>query len=120
MHAAFELLRELPDETVTYVGHEYTAANLKFALSVDPGNAALARLEELVVRARGVTVGCSTIGDEKEWNVFWRLSSDPIRCVRYSNDILSPTLLEEMLYPRCVFCRLYHVATVQGCYQDRA
>ena len=80
MHAAFELLRALPDATVTYAGHEYTAANLAFALSVDPGSAALARLGELV-RARAVTVGCSTIGDEKDWNVFWRLSSDPVRCV---------------------------------------
>jgi hydroxyacylglutathione hydrolase len=78
MHAAFELLRTLPDATVTYVGHEYTAANLKFALSVDSENVALARLGELV-RTNPVTVGRTTIGDEKDWNVFWRLSSDPVR-----------------------------------------
>ncbi len=33
MHAAFERLSVLPDATVTYVGHEYTAGNLRFALS---------------------------------------------------------------------------------------
>jgi hydroxyacylglutathione hydrolase len=80
MHAAFERLSALPDATVTYVGHEYTAGNLRFALSVDPENAALARLGELVA-ADPVTVGRTTIGDEKEWNVFWRLMSEPVRYV---------------------------------------
>jgi len=78
MHAAFERLRALPDATVTYVGHEYTAGNLRFARSVDPENAALARLGELVA-THPVMVGHTTIGDEKEWNVFWRLTSDPVR-----------------------------------------
>ncbi|KAH9079183.1 Metallo-hydrolase/oxidoreductase [Lactarius deliciosus] len=79
MHAAFELLRTaLPDDTVTYVGHEYTAGNLRFARSVDPENAGLARLAAMV-DAHPVTVGRTTIGDEKEWNVFWRLTSDAVR-----------------------------------------
>jgi glyoxylase-like metal-dependent hydrolase (beta-lactamase superfamily II) len=81
MHAAFELMRStLPDNTVTYVGHEYTAGNLRFARSVDPENAGLARLAA-IVDAHPVTVGRTTIGDEKEWNVFWRLTSDPVRYV---------------------------------------
>jgi hydroxyacylglutathione hydrolase len=80
MHAAFECLSALPDATVTYVGHEYTAGNLRFALSVDPENAALARLGELVA-SHPVTVGRTTIGDEKEWNVFWRLMSEQVRYV---------------------------------------
>jgi len=78
MHTAFERLSALPDTTLTYVGHEYTAGNLRFALSVDPKNAALARLGELVA-SHPVTVGRTTIGDEKEWNVFWRLTSEPVR-----------------------------------------
>ncbi|KAH9981517.1 Metallo-hydrolase/oxidoreductase [Lactifluus volemus] len=90
MHAAFELLRgTLPDATATYVGHEYTAANLEFALSVDPGNAALARLAELV-RTHAITVGRTTIADEKEWNVFWRLSSDPVRLATKAGPDASP------------------------------
>jgi len=80
MHDAFERLSALPDATVTYVGHEYTASNLRFALSVDPRNPALARLGE-VVATHPVTVGRTTIGDEKEWNVFWRLTSEPVRYV---------------------------------------
>lgn len=77
MHAAFERLSALPDATLTYVGHEYTAGNLRFALSVDPENAALVRLGELVA-SHPVTVGRTTIGDEKEWNVFCRLMSKPV------------------------------------------
>jgi hypothetical protein len=84
MHAAFERLAALPDATVTYVGHEYTAGNLRFARSVDPENAALVRLCELVDQ-HPVAVGRTTIGDEKEWNVFWRLTSEPVRYVTILN-----------------------------------
>ena len=41
MHTAFEHLSLLPDTTVTYVGHEYTAGNLHFTLSIDPENPVL-------------------------------------------------------------------------------
>jgi hydroxyacylglutathione hydrolase len=80
MHAALSYLGTLPDETVTYVGHEYTADNAAFGKSVDPDNSALQRLEELAQKHK-VTVGLSTIGDEKEWNVFMRLHTDPVKSV---------------------------------------
>ena len=41
MWAGLERLRALPGETLIYCGHEYTKANAKFALSLEPGNAAL-------------------------------------------------------------------------------
>ena len=41
MWAGLERLRALPAETMIYCGHEYTKANAKFALSLDPDNAAL-------------------------------------------------------------------------------
>lgn len=41
MWQGLKALRALPDDTLIYCGHEYTRANAKFALSVDPGNAAL-------------------------------------------------------------------------------
>jgi Hydroxyacylglutathione hydrolase C-terminus len=59
-----------------YAGHEYTAGNLAFAKSVlgdeDP---AIIRLAE-VVKENKITVGHSTIADEKVWNVFMRLGTD--------------------------------------------
>ncbi|KAF8275248.1 hydroxyacylglutathione hydrolase [Lactarius quietus] len=71
MHAAFELMRStLPDDTVTYVGHEYTAGNLRTRPRAARGD----------VDAHPVTVGRTTIGDEKEWNVFWRLKRPSAGC----------------------------------------
>ncbi|KAH9004904.1 Metallo-hydrolase/oxidoreductase [Lactarius hatsudake] len=97
MHAAFDLLRAaLPDDTVTYVGHEYTAGNLRFARSVDPENAGLARLAAMV-DAHPVTVGRTTIGDEKEWNVFWRLTSDAVRVATKTEPDTPPSEIMDKL-----------------------
>ena len=38
-------LRDLPDDTEIYCGHEYTAANIKFARTIEPDNKALAARE---------------------------------------------------------------------------
>ncbi|TDL27272.1 hydroxyacylglutathione hydrolase [Rickenella mellea] len=78
MHSALSHLGKLPDETVVYNGHEYTASNLAFAKSVEPGNPAMQRLQDLVANNK-ITTGKSTIGDEKEWNVFMRLGTEAIR-----------------------------------------
>src|SRR5258708_31674873 len=40
MNASLTKLRSLPRETQVFCGHEYTAANLRFALTVDPANPA--------------------------------------------------------------------------------
>ena len=46
-------LRNLPDDTQVFCGHEYTAANVHFALTIEPNNAALrARAEEVVTPRR--------------------------------------------------------------------
>jgi hydroxyacylglutathione hydrolase len=78
MHEALSYLRTLPDDTVVYNGHEYTSDNLAFAKHVDPENEALQRLET-IVNENKITTGLSTIGDEKEWNLFMRLDSDAVR-----------------------------------------
>ncbi|MDR3474877.1 MAG: hydroxyacylglutathione hydrolase [Devosia sp.] len=67
-------IRNLPDETLVYCGHEYTLANAKFALSVDPDNAALRlRTEEarLAREAGRFTIPVS-LGLEKRTNPFLR------------------------------------------------
>lgn len=80
MHTALSYLGTLPDSTRVFNGHEYTASSLAFGLSVDPDNAALARLGE-IVRTNKQTTGKTTIGDEKAWNVFMRLSDPVVKCV---------------------------------------
>jgi hydroxyacylglutathione hydrolase len=71
-------LRALPDDFRLYCGHEYTAANVKFALTVEPDNAALkARAEEVTrLRAAGKPTIPTLLGEEKQANVFLR-ADDP-------------------------------------------
>lgn len=71
-------LRKLPDDTVVYCGHEYTASNIAYARSVDADNRALAaRAEDVAaLRAAGKPTIPSKIGDEKQANPFLR-ADDP-------------------------------------------
>ena len=67
-------LRALPDDFKLYCGHEYTASNVKFALTVEPDNAALkARAEEVTrLRAENKPTIPVALGEEKKANVFLR------------------------------------------------
>ena len=81
MFASLQKLAQLPDETEIYCGHEYTLANARFALSVEPENPALvARAKEIEARrAAGETTLPTTIGLEKATNPFLRPHSTAIR-----------------------------------------
>jgi hydroxyacylglutathione hydrolase len=67
-------LRVLPDDFRLYCGHEYTAANVKFALTIEPDNPHLkARAEEVTrLRAAGQSTIPTLLGEEKKANVFLR------------------------------------------------
>jgi hydroxyacylglutathione hydrolase len=67
-------LRALPNDMRVYCGHEYTASNVKFALSIEPNNPALkARAEEVTkLRAANQPTIPTLIRDEKEANTFLR------------------------------------------------
>ena len=67
-------LRDLPSDTEIYCGHEYTAANIKFARTVEPNNAALAAREAQAKQqiAQGEPTIPVTIGEEKLANPFLR------------------------------------------------
>ena len=71
-------LRVLPDDFRLYCGHEYTAANVKFALTIEPDNPHLkARAEEVSrQRAAGQPTIPTLLGEEKKANVFLR-ADDP-------------------------------------------
>jgi hydroxyacylglutathione hydrolase len=67
-------LRALPDDFKLYCGHEYTAANVKFALTIEPDNPALKVRAEQVsrLRAEGKPTIPTLLGEEKQANVFLR------------------------------------------------
>jgi hydroxyacylglutathione hydrolase len=75
--ASLQRLAALPDETVVYCAHEYTAANARFALSLDPDPAVAARAEAVfAARARGEPTVPTSIGAERATNPFLR-APDP-------------------------------------------
>jgi hydroxyacylglutathione hydrolase len=67
-------LRNLPDDTRFYCGHEYTGANIRFAKTIEPHNTALAARADEVdrLRAAGKPTIPATIGAEKAANPFLR------------------------------------------------
>ncbi len=81
MHASLSKLTALPPDTIVYSSHEYTIANAKFALSVDPDNQALKDRVKVMesLRADGKPTVPSTIAEELQTNPFLRASDSSIR-----------------------------------------
>jgi len=71
----------LPPETLVYSGHEYTAANGRFAETIEPNNPDLiARVEAVAAkRAKGEPTVPSTIAEELATNPFLRGDSPEVQ-----------------------------------------
>ncbi len=74
MWHSLQKLMALPPETRVYCAHEYTQANARFALSVDPRNAELVARAEAIDAARdqGEPTVPTTLGLELRTNPFLR------------------------------------------------
>ncbi|MDB5855980.1 MAG: gloB [Herminiimonas sp.] len=74
MTTSLAKLARLPGDTAVYCAHEYTVANLRFAVAAEPGNSLLhARLlAEQTKRSHGEPTIPSTIELEKQTNPFLR------------------------------------------------
>ncbi|MGZ5849375.1 MAG: hydroxyacylglutathione hydrolase [Methyloceanibacter sp.] len=81
MWASLEKLASLPPKTALYCGHEYTANNARFALTIEPENAALkARAKEVEALAANAEPALpTTIAQELATNPFLRPSSPTIQ-----------------------------------------
>lgn len=81
MWESLRKLAALPAATRVYCGHEYTLSNARFALTVDPDNAALqARMKEVeALRAAGEPTLPTTIARELDTNPFLRADDARIR-----------------------------------------
>ncbi|KQV35204.1 MULTISPECIES: hydroxyacylglutathione hydrolase [unclassified Rhizobium] len=81
MWASLSKLMALPDETTVYFGHEYTLSNARFAVTVDPDNAELAKraAEIEAKRAKGEFTAPTTLALEKRTNPFLRAADPAIR-----------------------------------------
>ncbi|MGE5386559.1 MAG: hydroxyacylglutathione hydrolase [Betaproteobacteria bacterium] len=74
MAASLAKLAALPDDTLVYCAHEYTEANLRFAMAVEPDNADISERAARCAfeRLRGRPTVPTTIGAEKRTNPFLR------------------------------------------------
>jgi len=81
MWSSLQKLMALPGGTMIYSGHEYTLANAAFALSIEPGNAALRARAELIkeMRAHNEPTVPTTLQLELETNPFLRPDSAEIQ-----------------------------------------
>ena len=71
---SLQKLKALPPKTRVYCAHEYTQANGRFALTVEPDNIALQEkmIQVNELRANGLPTVPSTIGEELATNPFLR------------------------------------------------
>lgn len=81
MWTSIQKLMTLPDSTKIYCAHEYTQSNARFAVTVDPDNAALieraGQIDE--ARSRGEATVPTTLGLEKATNPFLRPMAASLR-----------------------------------------
>ena len=78
MWASLQKLATLPDDTLLFSGHEYTASNIRFALSLEPDNPALILLSQRVAELReaGLPTVPTSLAQERKTNPFLR-APDP-------------------------------------------
>jgi len=81
MYDSLKKLAALPADTTVYCGHEYALSNARFALTIDPDNAALqARARKIeALRADDKPTLPTTIGEELATNPFLRWADPAIR-----------------------------------------
>jgi len=77
MWASLEKILAWPDDTLIYCAHEYTQANARFALSVEPENEDLLIRSKAIdaARAKGLPTVPTTLSLEKKTNPFLRPTS---------------------------------------------
>jgi hydroxyacylglutathione hydrolase len=81
MYASLKKLADLPPETKVYCTHEYTEHNIRFALTLEPGNEHLQQrqADTYALRARNMPSLPSTIQLELDTNPFLRCDQKSIQ-----------------------------------------
>lgn len=81
MWSSLQKIMRWPDATRLYCAHEYTQSNARFALTVEPGNAALVERAAAVARLRAEAKPTvpTTLAAEKATNPFLRPASSGLR-----------------------------------------
>ncbi len=72
MFDSLQTLKDLPDDTDVYCAHEYTLANAKFMISLDPYHREYKKIRDKIAKMReeGKITIPSKLGFEKDYNPF--------------------------------------------------
>lgn len=81
LYAALQRIAALPEDTLIYGGHEYTLANIRFALTIEPDNTELQARQALETekRQQGIATLPTQLGVEKRTNPFLRCHLNSVR-----------------------------------------
>jgi len=105
MHASLSKTADWPDDTQICSGHEYTAANARFAITVDPDNPALQqRMRDIdTARAKGTFTVPSTMGLERATNPFLRAHDPALRATIQMQDASDTDVFAEVRHRKDQF-----------------
>lgn len=98
LHDSLQRIATLPDATLVFCAHEYTRANLAFAIAVEPDNPAIAARLAAIDPARPSVP--FVLAAERESNVFLRCAEESVRTA------VSRQAQRAMLAPPDVFAAL--------------
>lgn len=81
LYSALTKIADLPEQTLIYCAHEYTEANLQFALAVEPGNVTLQQrsIDTSAMRNQNQPTVPSTLALEKATNPFLRCTHPAVK-----------------------------------------
>lgn len=81
LYASLSRLAKLPENTLVCCAHEYTLDNIRFAMTIDPGNPALMKWRDQaeLLRRQGRPTLPVTLGDELARNPFLRSGQPEIQ-----------------------------------------
>lgn len=98
MWDSLKRLMELPPQTLIFSGHEYTEANARFAVTIEPDNAALQlRVEDIAQkRAKGEATVPASLQLELDTNPFLRADQIPVKSLMGMKDAESEEVFAEI------------------------
>ena len=79
LHDSLLQLKNLPESTQVYCGHEYTRQNLRFAASIEPDNLDIRHYTSILANNPTPLSLPSTIGLEKKINPFFRTETHSVQ-----------------------------------------
>ncbi len=98
MWASLSKLAALPPETLVCSGHEYTVANARFALTVEPDNPDLRRRAAAIedARERGEPTVPSTLAEEMATNPFLRAGLPEVKALMGMSEMSDAAVFAEI------------------------